>query len=208
MWRQVHDAPPDFRRSFGYSGRPSSIRIASIQADMMNAIAKQPFPIADTGAALKEAMRHLVGGVTVITAGTGEERTGLTVTSATSLSVEPPTMIVCVNRSASSWPVIQRHRHFVVNILAAHHQPVADRFAGRGGVKGVERYAQARWRTLATGALALEDALAAIDCEVEEIIERHSHGIIIGAVRALTIAPAPTDPLVYGRGRYGVYASA
>ena len=175
---------------------------------MMNAIAKQPFPVADTAATLKEAMRHLVGGVSVITAGTGEERTGLTVTSATSLSVEPPTMIVCVNRNASSWPIIQRHRHFVVNVLAAHHQAVADRFAGRGGVKGAERYAQARWRTLATGALALEDALAAIDCEVEEIIERHSHGIIIGAVRALAIAPTPSDSLVYGRGRYGAYAAA
>ena len=66
----------------------------------------------------------------------GETRTGLTVTSAISLSLDPPTMLVCVNRNASAWSVIQRERHYCVNILDARHQHVADRFAGRGGVKG------------------------------------------------------------------------
>lgn len=152
-------------------------------------------------ATIKDAMRRLVGGVSVITAGTGETRTGLTVTSAHSLSVDPPTMLVCVNRSASTWPAIRREGRFCVNILHGRHQHVADRFTGRNGVKGADRYAGARWRQFATGAFGLEDALAVIDCAVEEIIERHSHGIVIGAVQAIHIG-AGGEALVYGHGRY------
>ena len=149
----------------------------------------------------KDAMRRLVGGVSVITAGTGERRTGLTVTSATSLSVDPPTMLVCVNRAASAWPVIRREGRFCVNILDARHQHIADRFTGRDGVKGVDRYEGARWRQSSTGAFGLEDALAVIDCAVEETLERHSHGVIIGAVQAIHIG-AGSEALVYGHGRY------
>jgi 3-hydroxy-9,10-secoandrosta-1,3,5(10)-triene-9,17-dione monooxygenase reductase component len=153
-------------------------------------------------ATFKDAMRRLIGGVSVITAGTGEARTGLTVTSAHSLSVDPPTMLVCVNRNASTWPVIRRERCFCVNILDARHQHVADRFTGRAGVKGADRYEGARWRQFSTGALGLEDALAVIDCAVEEIIERHSHGIVIGAVRAIHMGAVGGQALVYGHGRY------
>lgn len=164
----------------------------------MNAISR----IADSVEAptLKDAMRLVAGGVCVVTAGDGEERTGLTVTSAASLSIDPPTMIICVNRNVSALPVIVRRRHFCVNVLSADHEPVADRFAGRGGLKGAARYGDAEWRPQATGALALQGAIATIDCEVEEMIERHSHVIVIGAARAVKTGPG--EPLVYSRGRY------
>jgi 3-hydroxy-9,10-secoandrosta-1,3,5(10)-triene-9,17-dione monooxygenase reductase component len=152
-------------------------------------------------ATFKRAMRHLIGGVSVITAGSGETRTGLTVTSAVSLSLDPPTMLVCVNRDASAWPVIQRERHCCVNILGWRHQDLAERFAGRGGVNGAARYEGARWRQFATGAWGLEDALAVIDCAVEEIIERHSHGIIIAAVKWVHLGGGD-EALVYGHGSY------
>jgi 3-hydroxy-9,10-secoandrosta-1,3,5(10)-triene-9,17-dione monooxygenase reductase component len=168
----------------------------------MNAAVKHPVPISEP--TLKDAMRQVASGVCVITTGVGEERTGLTATSAVSLSVAPPTMIVCVNREASALPIIKSRRHFCINVLASRHRAVADRFAGRGGIKGSARYAEASWRTLATGALALEDALAAIDCEAEEFIERHSHVIVIGAVRALEVRPG--RPLIYSQGQYGAEA--
>lgn len=166
----------------------------------MTAPLRMPVPTIEA-AAFKEAMRRLVGGVSVVTAGTGEARTGLTVTSAQSLSVDPPTMLVCVNRNASTWPVLQREAHFCVNILEARHQHIADRFTGRAGVKGAERYDGARWRQFSTGAFGLEDALAVIDCVIEEIIERHSHGIVIGSVRSVHLG-ARGEALVYGHGRY------
>ena len=152
-------------------------------------------------ATFKQAMRRLIGGVSVITAGSGEIRTGLTATSAISLSLDPPTMLVCVNRDASAWPVIQRERHYCVNILDSRHQDLADRFAGRSGIKGADRYEGARWRQFATGAWGLEDALAVVDCAVEEVIERHSHGIIIGAVKWVHLGGG-SEALVYGHGGY------
>jgi len=109
-------------------------------------------------------------------------------------------MIVCVNSNASALPVIARRRHFCVNVLAAEHEPVAERFTGAGGVKGAARYDAGEWRPQATGALSLRDALASIDCEVEEMIERHSHVIVIGAVRAITTRAG--EPLIYSRRRY------
>ena len=89
---------------------------------------------------LKEAMRRLVGGVAVITAGIGDERTGLTATSAISLSMDPPTMLISVNKNSSSFPVIARRRHFCVNIIHAEQSEVAGRFAVIAGVKGADRY--------------------------------------------------------------------
>ena len=151
----------------------------------------------------RRALRCLVGGVAVVTAGVGEDRTGLVVTSACSLSLDPPTMLVCVNRSASSWPIIQKRRHLCFSILAGHHQGVAERFVGRGGVKGAARYEGSDWTALDTGALGLRDALAVIDCEVEEILERHSHGIVIGAVRSVRLAGSHrSEALVYAEGRF------
>jgi flavin reductase (DIM6/NTAB) family NADH-FMN oxidoreductase RutF len=165
-----------------------------------------PPTFGSTQPSLRDAMRLAAGGVSVITAGIGDERTGLTVTTATSLSIDPPAMLVCINRSASAAPIIRSRRHFCVNILAAHHRPLADRFAGVGGIKGLARYADAHWVTLETGALALDDALAAIDCEVEDYIERNSHAIVIGAVRALRLGRG--EPLVHKNGTYGTFTLA
>jgi len=76
------------------------------------------------------AMRHLAGGVSVITPG-GSDISGMTVTSVSSLSVEPPSLIVSVNRAASSWPLLKRYGHFGVNILTADQIDIAERFTGR-----------------------------------------------------------------------------
>ena len=163
-------------------------------------------PLAHTAPSLRDAMRLVAGGVSVVTVGAGSERTGLTVTSAVSLSIDVPTMLVSVNRTASAWPVLQKYRSFCVNFLAADQQAVADRFAGKGGVKGTARYEGARWQALETGALALDGALAAIDCSVSEFIERHSHIIVLGTVEAIRLGHGA--PLVYGQGRYGAFLPA
>lgn len=153
----------------------------------------------------RQAMRQLAGGVSVITVGSDNDRTGLTATSVTSLSSDPPTLIVCVNLSSSSWRLLDRHGRFGVNFLGDRHRFVADRFAGRGGEKGVERYAEASWETLVTGAPILEGALASLDCEVDEVIVRHSHAIVIGGVVAARVGQTGS-PLVYWHGSYGAFS--
>jgi len=147
------------------------------------------------------AMRQLTGAVSVITVGRGDDISGMTITSVTSLAADPPSLLVCINRSASSWPLFERTGAFAVNVLQAHQQPIADRFAGKDGRTGRDRFAGADWTTLVTGVPVLADALAALDCSIEEVIERHSHAIVIGRVVATRLAPADTA-LAYWRGDY------
>src|ERR1700712_1320658 len=104
------------------------------------------------------AMRQLTGGVSVITAGRGKEISGMTVTSVASLSVDPPALIVSVNRGASSWPLLQRYGFFGVNILTSDQIEIAERFAGKNGLKGTERFAGAEWTTRASGVPLLSGA--------------------------------------------------
>jgi flavin reductase (DIM6/NTAB) family NADH-FMN oxidoreductase RutF len=147
------------------------------------------------------AMRHLAGGVSVITAGRGKNISGMTVTSVSSLSVEPPALIVSINRASSSWPLVKRYGFFGVNILTSDQVEIAERFTGKGGLKGAYRFAGAEWTTRASGVPLLTGALAAIDCEVEDIVERHSHAILIGRVLDLQLS-GRTAALAYWQGRY------
>jgi flavin reductase (DIM6/NTAB) family NADH-FMN oxidoreductase RutF len=149
----------------------------------------------------RSAMRHLAGGVSVITVGRGKDIAGMTVTSVSSLSVDPPSLIVGINRGSSSWPLLKRHGFFGVNILNADQLDVAERFTGKDGLKGGERFAGATWTTAASGVPLLVGALAAIDCEAEDIIERHSHAIVIGRVLDLRLS-SRTAALAYWQGQY------
>lgn len=149
----------------------------------------------------RNAMRRLTGGVSVITAGRGKDISGMTVTSVTSLSVEPAALIVSVNRAASSWPLIRRYGFLGVNILNADQLDIAERFAGKDGLMGADRFAGAEWFTRASGVPLLADALAAIDCEVEEVVEHHSHVIVIGRVLDLQLSTLRAA-LAYWQGQY------
>ena len=88
-------------------------------------------PVEREGAAFRLAMRELASGVALVTAGRGEQRTGCTVTSLCSLSLDPPTLIVCLARTSTTLAALRADRAFGVNILAADHEHLADRFAGR-----------------------------------------------------------------------------
>ena len=144
------------------------------------------------------AMRHLAGGVSVITGGRGRDISGMTVTS---LTIAPPTLIVAINRAASTLPLLRRYGAFGVSILAGDQREVAERFTGKGGHVGAKRFVGSSWKAGPAGVPLLEGALAAIGCEVEEIIERHSHAIVLGSVVSIAASEAPSA-LAYWRGRY------
>lgn len=154
-----------------------------------------------TAEAFRRAMRRFVGTVSLITVGAGDDRSGLIATSAGSLSADPPLMLVCINRQASAWPLFTRHASFGINFLRPHHRALADRFAGRDGAKGRARYEGADWRTMATGAPLLADAAAAFDCELDDIIDKGSHAIVVGRVVAVA-SGAGEDALAYWHGDY------
>lgn len=152
-------------------------------------------------ASYSEATRHLPGGVSVITVGRGEDRTGFTATSVSPLSIDPPIILVSVNRNSSSYEVLERERSFGVNVLCASHLDVAEHFSARDGTKGADLYQDARWVSLVTGVSLLADAIVAFDCELEELIERHSHAIVVGRVKGMRLQGGSSS-LVYWRGSY------
>lgn len=166
-------------------------------------ISETKFEASPSADSFRNAMRSLAGGVSVITVGRGNDLSGMTVTSVSSLSVEPATLIVSVNRRSSSWPLLQKHGVFGVNILSSDHVDVAERFSGTGGAKGAARFAGSEWMSLASGVPLLADALAAFDCEVEHVVERHSHAIVIGRVLDLQVSPGKAA-LTYWQGKYVV----
>lgn len=153
--------------------------------------------------AFRAAMRAVVGNCSVITTGLGDAATGLVVTSAISLSAEPPLLLACVNRSSSSWPVLQHTGFFGWSSLGAVHQGVAERFSGMGGLRGLARFDGADWETAITGARLLVGAPVAFDCKVEEMIDRATHSILIGRVLAIRSTP-DAGALAYWNGGYRV----
>ncbi len=152
-------------------------------------------------AAFRRAMRAFASGVAIVACGDGDRRIGCTVTSFASLSLTPPTLFICLTRASSTLTGLRETGAFSVNLLAARHEALAQRFSGRGGVHGPRRFDSARWIVLATGAPVLADALAAFDCLIEEVVERHSHAIVLGAVVSLREG-AEEPVLAHLRGDY------
>src|ERR1700745_1203617 len=105
----------------------------------MSQMPASPAPIADASGEVdaelfRTAMRELAGGVAVVTVGKDDDITGFTATSVSSLSTHPPRLAVCVAQNSASWPAIQQHRCFVVNLLRDAERSLANRFAGRDGL--------------------------------------------------------------------------
>jgi flavin reductase (DIM6/NTAB) family NADH-FMN oxidoreductase RutF len=147
----------------------------------------------------RQAMRAFATGVAIVACGQGEARAGCVATAVASLSLSPPSLIVNLQRDGSTYRRLRETQRFSVNFLNRAQEPLARRFAG--GALASERFAEGSWIEGATGAPVLADALAALECRLEEIIERHTHGIVIGRVEAARTGPE-APPLLHFRGRF------
>ncbi|PWV51555.1 flavin reductase family protein [Chitinophaga sp. S165] len=136
-------------------------------------------------AEFRKALRELTGAVSVITVGNAEDRTGFVATSVSSFSTDPPSLILCINKTSSSRETLLKSGRFGVNFMKDQHADIADRFIGIGGIKGNDRYTGAEWITLPSGTQVLKEALASIECIVEETLDRHDHTIVIGKVESI-----------------------
>lgn len=148
----------------------------------------------------RSLMRRLAGGVSIITAGRGDDVTGMTVTSLTSLSASPPRVLVSIGRQASSFALIERYRLFGINILGADQRQLAQRFSD-GKLKGKQRFEGTSWIPGSSGVPLLGKSLAVVECQVEEIIERYSHGIIVGRLLSMELSHRLSG-LAYWNGQY------
>ncbi len=154
----------------------------------------------DLAAVLKTAMRGFAQSVVILTTIDDENaRYAMAATAVTPLSMDPPSMLICVNRSVSSYKILEGGANFCINILGAHQEDVA-RCCG-GAAKGEERFAVGRWEADGTGLPFLADAQAVIMCHQRERISHGSHDIFIGDVQSVRLAGA-VDPLIYLDGAY------
>lgn len=145
----------------------------------------------------KDAMRRLASGVSLVTSGTPDRgHAGLIATSVVSVSMDPPTLLVCVNQSSSAHPVIEASGAFCVNLLAAQDRGLVDIFGS--SARREERFRVGAFEPTASGPLRLATALAAIECRVVEAFAYGTHTLFLGEVAGIHLAPADrTDPLIY-----------
>lgn len=148
----------------------------------------------------KQVMRHWASTVTIVTTRLDDQIYGLTATAFSSLSVQPPMVFVSIFRKTHTHPMIEQSGVFCVNFLAPEMTHLSDRFAGR--YPNEERFAGLSYRTEATGAPVLDDAIAYIDCRVVEGLVTGDHTIFVGQVESTDTQKVDQSPLIYFMGQY------
>lgn len=145
-------------------------------------------------------MGYLATGVTVVTSvDSGGQPAGSTANAVTSLSLDPPLLLVCFSRDSSTLRAIRCHGAFAVNVLAEPQRQLSMNFARRGPAAAWDGV---RHRRGPTGSPCLDDVLATVECTVERMVPGGDHEIIIGRVRHVETNPAQATPLLYYRGQY------
>lgn len=140
-------------------------------------------------------MRNAATGVTVVTTDGPAGRYAQTVSAMCSVSADPPTLVVCVNRRSPALAALAANGVFSVNVLAADQVHVSDTFAGRPSHGEPYDFGCASWTTLSTGAPVLVGAAAAFDCRLVDAVDSGTHRLVLGAVEKASQRSA--DPLIY-----------
>jgi flavin reductase (DIM6/NTAB) family NADH-FMN oxidoreductase RutF len=151
----------------------------------------------------KQGMRALIGAVNVIAVPDVDgEPGGLTATAVTSLSAEPPSLLVCVNTNSSIAPALTITKAFSVNVLAQGQEDVAGAFGGQKNVRGKARFSYGTWTRSDHDIPLLIGARVNFECAVEDVHTFATHLIVVGRVVEVYISPLPLKPLLYGDGHY------
>ncbi len=140
-------------------------------------------------------------GSTIVTAKSSEGPAGFLGLSASHITADPPLLLVSIDKRTAALTAVLAARHFAVNFLPRDARALAESFGGKGELKGAARFAAGAWTELTTGAPVFKDALGAMDCTLEETIERHGICIAIGRVVDVMIAEGGS-PLIHFRGGY------
>ena len=151
----------------------------------------------------RDAMARFAGAVHEVTTDGAGGRRGATVIDACSVSDTPPTILVCLNRENPKNEAFLLNGRFALNTLTPAQQPLAEAFSGQTGLSVDERFATARWDTIATGAPTLVGGMAVFDCELIEAKDMATHRILFGKVKGLRLGDRD-EPLLYFNRAYRV----
>jgi flavin reductase (DIM6/NTAB) family NADH-FMN oxidoreductase RutF len=155
---------------------------------------------ANLGEEFRAAMRRFPSTVSVISTATGGQRHGMTATAVTSVSLDPPSLLVCVNRRGRLFDMMESCRRFCVNVLHAEHIGVSRNFANP---HCLERFAHGNWRDNEHGIPYLRDAQVAISCAKSLTVPYGSHTVFFGNVEEIKIRE-DISTLLYQGGDYGI----
>ncbi|MBF8999038.1 MULTISPECIES: flavin reductase [Vibrio] len=146
----------------------------------------------------RNGMSLLGGAVNVITTDGEAGRFGFTATAVTSVTDEPPTLLVCMNRHSFANPHFKKNGVLCVNVLRSHHQDISWDFANRD-LTSEQRFAKHDWLTLETGAPILEQALVGFDCVIDEVHEVGTHTVFYCQVKAARVSEEGSGLVYFNR---------
>lgn len=147
----------------------------------------------------KNALKLWASGVTVVTSKSESfGLKGMTATSFSSVSLDPPQILVCINQTADTGDAVLEGKTFAVNILKADQQEISNEFAG--GASQEERFANVAWHQGQIGSPVIDDALASLECTVVDQVQAGTHWVIIGEVQAVSCRDG--EPLMYYNSGY------
>lgn len=145
----------------------------------------------------REVVGHFMSGVTVITTSDGDRDYGMTASAFSSLSLEPPMLLVCLSKRSRTQDAIGRSGRFAVNVLAEGQDHVAKQF----GMPGPDKFLGVPVNRGLSGLPVIRDALAVLECEVSSDVDGATHHVFFG--RVLRATANPGTPLAYFRGTFG-----
>jgi flavin reductase len=145
----------------------------------------------------RDAMARLGAAVNIITTGGPAGRGGFTASAVCSVTDEPPTLLVCMNRGATAAPAMKENGTVCVNVVAAGQKETAMVFAGITKCTMEQRFHAGTWATLATGAPVLEGAVASFDCRIVDIVEKGTHLVVFAEVQAIRLGSQSDHGLIY-----------
>lgn len=143
-------------------------------------------------------MSRLGAAVNIITTDGAAGRAGFTASAVCSVTDEPPTLLVCLNRSASVYQAFKGNGVLCVNVLGAGHQDISNLFGGK--TPNNERFASGHWSTGASGSPLLEDASVSFDCRLSQITEVGTHDILICEVTSIRVSEEVHSLIYFNRG--------
>jgi flavin reductase len=151
----------------------------------------------------RDGMARIAAAVHIVTTGGPAGRFGFTASAVSSVTDDPPTLLVCLNRASRMHLAFQRNGCFCVNTLVVDQQELAAMFAKRTGTHMKARFALPIWEMLKTGAPALRHALACFDCRVSDVKEVGTHWVFFGEAVEIHL-PRRSSALLYLQRTYRV----
>ena len=173
----------------------------------MAAPAAQLTPQAFSGRDFRSALGAFATGVTVVTTSGEDHYYGMTANAFSSLSLDPPMILVCVKSGGEGHELIEQNGVFAVNVLSSSQEPISNYFASRERPRGLDAFKEIAHQIGSTGCPIIDGSLAHLDCRLDRSFEAGDHVIFVGEVLSLGVLEG-SQPLLFHGGGYRLLADA